>query len=214
MSFNAWLAYVFGGPVETSMRLLRHEPDYQWGDAETIEHCKQLFSNPSDYLPADFSNAHINQGFWALGGAAGLLTDALFNIRVPIGSRSECVLAMRPLFEQFFSKFSSGDQIGGIIFVWWEETVYGVEDRLDGVHIGKTDGKDELRLLEGSVLMTLRAILEVDSDLCRKSALHGIGHMSDPLVRKRIIDRFLDRYPDLNPKIREYAVECISGEIE
>jgi len=214
MSFDAWVAYVFGRPVETPMPLLRHEIDYQWSDAETIEYSKELFSYPTGHLAANLSLAQIRQGFWALGGAAGLLNDALFNVEIPIGSRSNCVLSMRSLFEDYFSQYSSKDQINDIVFVWWESPVFGVEDRLDGEVLVKTDSKEDLRLLEGSILSTLRAILEIDTDLCRKSALHGIGHMSDPLVRKGTIDRFLDRYPDLSREIREYAGECISGEIE
>jgi hypothetical protein len=67
-----------------------------------------------------------------------------------------------------------------------------------------------------SCLELMRMTLDLDSDACRESALHGLGHwhLHYPTQVEAIIERFLDRHPDLRSELKEYACAARAGRVQ
>jgi hypothetical protein len=58
-------------------------------------------------------------------------------------------------------------------------------------------------------------VLHLDSDECRASVLHGIGHHEcwHPERARATVAAFLERNPDLRPELREYAERAAQGHV-
>ncbi len=61
----------------------------------------------------------------------------------------------------------------------------------------------------------MRRTLDLSSDACRESALHGLGHwhLEYPQQVEAIIDRFLDSHPDLRSELKAYARAARKGRV-
>lgn len=72
--------------------------------------------------------------------------------------------------------------------------------------------EDECMVFE-AMFETLQRILELPNDVCRYSALHGLGHLHHPGVRG-VIQRFLDGPgQDWSPDGKKWLRECAEGRI-
>jgi Leucine-rich repeat (LRR) protein len=63
-------------------------------------------------------------------------------------------------------------------------------------------------------LKVMEKILYLDSDACRESALHGLGHAAEYGYSDRvaiIIDRFLAENPQIKPELKNYAIDARVG---
>ena len=69
-------------------------------------------------------------------------------------------------------------------YMWWDELA----------PYGQTDRKD-LQAIASEMIGVMERTLALESDACRESALHGLGHAhgADPERINRIIDAFLER---------------------
>ncbi|MFG0273947.1 MAG: hypothetical protein ACF8QF_02705 [Phycisphaerales bacterium] len=59
-------------------------------------------------------------------------------------------------------------------------------------------------------------VLEIDSDECRASALHGVGEHEymRPEKARAVVARFLKRNPNLRPELRAYAEKAARGAVQ
>jgi hypothetical protein len=67
--------------------------------------------------------------------------------------------------------------------------------------------------LHNACLKVMTEVLELPSDVCRISALHGLNHWHEGFAEQveAIIDGFLQETGELTPHIREYATEARAG---
>lgn len=59
----------------------------------------------------------------------------------------------------------------------------------------------------------MEQILYLDSDACRESALHGLGHWYSayPQEIPEIIAQFFSKHPNLRPELKQYGEQASIG---
>lgn len=211
MDFATWLNEVFKRPDDAPTWYPPGRPVDAEEERRRIAFTTKIFQAPSDYLPSDYTPEQLNRGFWWLGGGTGFLVNTMLDPRISLDERLVCVSASATLFSCFFPRH---DYLDVAAFMWWEGLVWRIEDGLDRETDTISETTENLLILEATVIKLLEKILGMKPDICHTSALHGIGHLSDALVRKDLIEPFLNRNPDLPEKTRDYARDCIVGDIQ
>jgi hypothetical protein len=245
LSFDDWIRYVFDHPVDHLMPewywdMNRDSWDELQSPATTVEYMTRLFENPLDVL-ALYSDAQINQGLWfMLNNACSSHMFALASNAVPIANRLRCVHSMQTLYSVLFAArctstlshlSETGNPLNSVCYMRWDiMPVSGhVEDtsiieslqlepqrKAEMVEYHKSLNNPDYRALEQAILRVMIETLELDSDACRESALHGLGHWSlyfGEQVR-RVIDDWLSRHPDIRPELKKYAQRARHGHIQ
>jgi hypothetical protein len=209
LDFGEWVKYLFDNP-----------PDYRWFDHLTtrsdlpsalmVEYLTRLFTVSGTIL-ADYTDAQVNQTLWFLMGEGSDGAFALFDEAVPWAARRSCLLAISKVFSDCFlprcsSSLSHRDEPGSplnsICYMWW--------DLFPTWGSPGDAGRADLDVL---VLDLLQRILDLPSDACRESALHGLGHWMPhyPQQVEAIVDAWLRRQTALRPELRDYALAARSG---
>ncbi len=211
--FEEWVCYVFDNP-----------PDYRWFDLLAdwgpcppellISYLTRLFEHAGDVL-GRFSNAQLNQSFWFLLGADADAMRVLSDERVPWQERRRCLRSIFTLFEQCFAPrcgpfLSHLDErfdnpLNSVCYMWW-----------DLFMPGRPANDQRSAELNAEVLGVMERILVLESDACRESALHGLGHWRDADLPRvtTVIDTFLSSHAQLRPELRRYALNARSGCIQ
>jgi hypothetical protein len=72
---------------------------------------------------------------------------------------------------------------------------------------------DALRGIDDAILYVMARTLRLESEACRESALHGLGHWhrAHPDRTTRIIDGWLAGAPRISPELRQYALGARRG---
>jgi hypothetical protein len=212
LSFEEWLTFVFDHPVtkpEWYWKINRDDWDANREPARAVAHITFAFDNPTAAF-SRFSDAQISQGLWyIISNGCSNHAFALMNGLVPLADRKRAIAAMYPLFEQLFLRRCSGN------LQHLDERVQGDENPLDIVCymwwdllplIGDGVGPDP-KIITDEILDVLSRILDLDSDACQESALHGLGHWH-PYQSKQveaIVDNFLATHRQIRPELATYA---------
>ncbi len=212
LDFAEWVQYLFDNP-----------PDYRWFDRITawedfssgvlVDYLTRLFAEAGTAL-ARFTAAQINQTLWFVVGEGSDGAAALFDEAVPWAARRACLDATLTLFTDCFlprctPTLSHRDEPGGalnsICYMWWD--LFPTWDAPEDSRRAE---------LDALVLSLLERILELPSDACRESALHGLGHWMRHYPRhvERIVDTWLRRQTDLRPELRNYALAACRGWVQ
>lgn len=217
LTFEEWILFTFDHSVEGPAWYHAFDDDVWDGSSElTVAYVTRLFRDPLPAL-ADFSDDQIGQGLWYLvsyGG--GDYLRPLLDPRVPLAARIACIEAIPQLFERLLVP-RAGDHLSHLdkdhtpplnmaAYMWW-----------DIAPLGGDPGDSELAAINDACLDAMEAVLALDSDACRESALHGLGHWSADYPERclKIIDRFLQAQGErLRPEMRRYAQAAGSGCIQ
>ena len=209
LDFAEWVQYLFDNP-----------PDYRWFDRITawddlpsgvlVRYLTRLFMEAGTVL-APFSDVQINQTLWFLVGEGSDGAWVLFDEAVPWAERRACLEATIALFTDCFltrctPTLSHLDEpasaLNSICYMWWDLfPTWGAPE-------------DPRRAeLDALVLSLLERILELPSDACRESALHGLGHWMSHYPERvvGIVDAWLRRQPEIRPALRTYALAARCG---
>ncbi len=218
ISFAEWVTYVFDHYVgDAAIRNWYNEIDSDWWDPSrkpgvTVAYLTKVFENATSVL-TPFSAAQIKEGFWFLVSPA--CSDhmfALLNKDVPWSERKRCINSIFTLFEQFLALQCSphlshldepgANPLNAVCYMWW-----------DILPICGEPEKPDRAELDVACLDVMRRILDLSSDACRESALHGLGHwhLEYPEQVEAIINSFLDRNPALRSELKEYARAARAG---
>jgi hypothetical protein len=75
---------------------------------------------------------------------------------------------------------------------------------------------DNSGVIDTACLKVMRLTLDLDSDACRESALHGLGHWAYlyPQQVKTIIDAWLARNRQLTGELKAYALAARRGYVQ
>ena len=238
IAFTEWVTYVFDHPASDSGipkwarssealidRPWHLESDSEWWNPSrqpkvTVVYLTNLFENAQRIL-TPFSDAQINQGFnFLVSNLSSASMLVLFNPAVPWSERKHCISSMYTLFERFFAPRcfshlshldtsetvpSEVSPLNGMCYMWWDMLhYYGNLEDPDCAEVGV------------ACLAVMRMILDLDSDACRESALHGLSHWQYAYPQQvqaiqAIIDEFLDRHPGLGPELKAYARTARKG---
>jgi hypothetical protein len=92
--------------------------------------------------------------------------------------------------------------------MFWDALAYGycVPTRYP-----ETDSED--RRIQNAMFSALTQILRIDSITCQMAALHGLGHLRHPDTESAI-KAYLASIPTLADEHRQFALACISGNVQ
>lgn len=213
-TYENWLRLLFDHPVTDVPERDSHE----WGltPSVSVAHMTRLFTAPRP-VTQTYTRDQIGQGLWYLaGGGDKLFAFAMQDESVPWPARQRCIAAMYDLFARLFAvqlrrpvPVADGpfDWFSGACFMWWDIFPF----RAWGIL--KTGSETERARYDREVMKTLERIIELPSNLCRQSVLHGLGHLHDdePEWVEATIDRFLHANP--RTPLRDYALHARAGDV-
>ncbi len=219
-TFEQWLQASFDHPPPKTQN-----DDWYFGEAEdfdsfweplgmtdvvTVKYLTRLFLEPQHLTP--YSLEQVAEGIWFLigGSSRSKASHALLNRDIPLEERVNCIQAMADFFRNFVAPLARGpadedrDDFHGACYMWWH--IFPISP----THRGTEHIKPELH---GTCLKVLTEILDLPSELCHLSALHGLNHWHElhPKQVEGIIDAFLAKTVDVTPRMREYATKARAG---
>jgi hypothetical protein len=168
--------------------------DFTSSAPQLLDHMIELFSDFGSAV-APYSAAQISHGIWAMFSPAFSLIDALWDSRLPLQRRIECIRAMCPLFTSYVVE-QNQEVLQKCFYMWWHIVVTGF-----WAYEGQFESPDPSQLnAESTSLLeamfgTLKQILSVPDPRTQGYALHGLGHLHHPGVRK-LVQHYLDENKD------------------
>lgn len=212
VSYEEWISAVFDHPPDGPEWFWGPEFDAVWGsleisDSQTISFLTRLFGNPS---PArSYSLEQVGQAIWFLIGdsSPAAIAHMLLSSDTPLERRIACINAMAVFFRDFVDPSAPGaaeedsNPFHVACYMWWD-----IFPSWGGSQAGEP-------ALHAACLDTMADILQLPSELCQLSALHGLNHWRLHYASRveQIIDTFLFESGQLTPRIRDYATAARSG---
>jgi hypothetical protein len=199
--------FVFAHPVPIDPD---DETGWWWKDeftfdpAEHVAHMTAILRN-ADVLRRRYSREQLEQGFWLLiSGVEAGLEDLIWDTRVPWEARARLIEATVELYRDLFA----ADPLDSSAWMFWDALAYRYCVPI--LH-PKTDPED--RRIQDAMFGALRQILEIESPACQRAALHGLGHLRHPDTES-VVTAYLERHPELSEDDRQYALACITGDVQ
>jgi hypothetical protein len=181
---------------------------------------------------ARFPDDQLDQGFWFLmGDTPPDFMGSLVEGEIPLETRLRALRSFVPLFEQVMAVRCSShlghlaecgeSPLNGACYMWWD-----IQRWKWGRDTTQTDAKDpgyklddedpDRTLFDHEIVVTMSRILSIPHDVCRESALHGIGHLDDLILANpqlcrraaQIVDDGLAGTSGLRPELIEYAKQA------
>jgi hypothetical protein len=206
-SLEEWINDQFGRPVTNPAWYLaypNHTARCDVSPINEVAYITRTFEDAGRVL-APFSNAQLNQGLYYLISSDSATMLVLLDDDVPWPERKRCILSFFTLFEQIFATRCSPqlghlgepgrDVLNKVCYTWWDIFPFWGQ-------VGEQPRPE----IDEAFLEVMNRTLDLNSDACRESALHGLGHL--PFFREKvieIIDQFLARNPKLRPELKVYA---------
>jgi hypothetical protein len=141
----------------------------------------------------------------------GSFPEYFFTEEVPLSDRVKAVSLMFEVFEKVFDKVCSNnpepEDLGEIsynrlCFMWWD--MFSTE---------AMDHAPDIKQISYAILKNLDKILSLDNVMCKKSALHGLGHLCTDYLEK--IEGIFNCHENEIPEcLQEYASRAIRGYVE
>jgi hypothetical protein len=157
--------------------------------ATVVAHLRNMCQAFSE-LTKVYSHEELNQGLWAVFGAAISCEQYLFDATVDLEPRIDCIESMYLPFRDVVAH-STIDRYGSFYFMWWDMILHTFWLQFD---YKETFSEDARKVLD-AMYRTLLRILSLDNETCQWSALHGLGHLNHPLVRETV-QSYLDAHRD------------------
>ena len=245
-TFEQWLEFVFNNPVRKREWYWDEDFDSRWEaleltDALIVQYMTRLFLEPGVLKP--YSLDQVNQGLWFLIGESSpsQQSKTLLMREAALLDRVACIHAMSSFFRNFilavapnqFDRHAPTIGVGGVAYMWWD--IFPMQFYLRS-HVPESPemlsmrkgfkqlGIDLSNVLELEIepeihqatLTVMSEVLDLPSELCQFSALHGLGHWhaEHPEQVEQIVDAFLARHKDLRPHVIEYASRARLGSVQ
>ena len=197
-----------------------------------VAHVQAMCRNFSE-LTKVYSHEQLDQGLWAVFGAAISCEQFLFDPAVDLGLRIDCIESMYVPFRDVVAH-SALEKHASFYWMWWDmilHTFWGMADKFDYLSLSGGSqqiletmrqralefdypglSEDSTQILE-AVYQTLRRILALDDQGCQWSALHGLGHLHHPLVHETV-QNYLDAHRnELSDEDVQWIEGCRDGQI-
>jgi hypothetical protein len=156
-----------------------------------VSHVQAMCRSFSE-LSATYSPEKLNQGLWAVFGAAISCEQYLFDSTVDLGSRISCIDSMYQPFRDLVAS-SAIDKHESFYWMWWDIILHTFWQQA-GENSYSALSPDQKQILEG-MYQTLLRILTLNHRGCQWSALHGLGHLHHPRGPE-VVQRYLDVHRD------------------
>lgn len=189
-------------------------PSQELPTAVKVEYLTRMFSAPLQCI-GRFSDRKLNKGLWYLLGRTDDIL-ALVDDSVPEAERVACVESMRYLYTDLFAVRctdvtshweSHGDEVSplnGVCYMWW-----------DILPISGMPEDPSRANLDDAILEVMEEALNIPSQACQESALHGLGHWASdyPERVRSAVAGYLAIRPVRSP-LREYALAAAEGRVQ
>jgi hypothetical protein len=227
-TFEQWLEFVFNNPVREREWYWDEDFDSRWEgldltDTLIVQYMAQLFLEPEVLKP--YSLDQVEQGLWFLIGdsSPGHSSQALLRRKAALPKRVACIHAMAGFFRNFVltvtpcdfdpNESSAADAVKGAAFMWWDifpMRFWQPTHRPPALTALPPHLEEKMEIepeIHEATLNVMAEVLDLPSELCQFSALHGLGHWHahHPEQVEQIVDAFVTRHKDLNPHLIEYA---------
>jgi hypothetical protein len=208
VSFEEFVLFLFNHHIPADSQ--KQNPRY-WNvevefDAPRIcSYYVQLFRQP-EFLPKRFTKPQLEEGFWAIQGPnlSCSVQRIIEDSDIPLSRREECIHSMFDLYRRLFAT----EPLDTSVQMWWDSLCYNW-------HCGnrkRERGGEDLELQE-VFFKTLGRVLAIDSQICQRAALHGLGHLHHPQTAE-LIERYLREHPSLSKERKEYALAAARFEVQ
>jgi hypothetical protein len=245
VTFEQWLEFVFSNPVREHEWYWDEDFDSRWEaleltDALIVEYMTRLFLEPG--VLRSYSLDQVERGLWFLlsESAPGCSSESLLRREAALLDRVACIHAMSSFFRNFilavapsqFDRHAPTIGVTGAAYMWWDifpmrfylrSHVPESAEMLSMREKFKQLGIDLANVLELEIepeihqatLRVMSEVLDLPSELCQFSALHGLGHWHahHPEQVEQVVDAFLTRHKDLSPHLIEYASRARLGSV-
>jgi hypothetical protein len=216
LSYRQFLAFFFDRPIvgdKEEYNLFRPGIDHfvALDPTTVVSHVQAMCTDFSD-LTKVYSHKQLDQGLWAVFGAAICCERFLFDPIVDLGLRINCIESMYLPFKDVIAH-STIDKRDSFYWMWWDvilHTFWQEADEFKFDYLGLTN--DSKQIVE-AVYQTLLKILALNHPACQWSALHGLGHLYHPLVRETVQSYLSVHRNDLGDQDTQWVENCGSGSI-
>jgi hypothetical protein len=222
-TFGQWLQASFDHAPPTAAK----KQDWYWDegfasfwdplcitDAVAVRYMTRLFLEPERLNV--YSLEQVAEGIWFLigGSSPSKSSRALLNPAINLDERVACIHAMTEFFRSFVAPATPGlaetdsdtdcDPFHCACYMWWD--ILPLRPFRGDPPVGEPE-------LHEASLKAMSETLELQSDVCRTSALHGLNHWQENYrdFVEATIDAFLAHAPEITPHIREYATKARAG---
>jgi len=216
LSYPEFLAFFFDRPVvafKEQYDLFRSGIDdfIATSPPTVVAHVHAMCRGFSE-LTKVYSHEQLDQGLWAVFGAAISCERFLFDPVVDLRLRIDCVESMYLPFRDVV-EHSNLDARGSFCWMWWDMILHTVweifretDDRYDAL-------SDDGKRMSDAMYQTLVKTLALSHKACQWSALHGLGHLSHPLGRETV-QNYLDIHRnELTDEDLRWVEGCRDGKI-
>lgn len=219
ITFEEWIKFIFDHPENEGKWYNRVDRD-EWNTRArpllSVKYMTTLFANAGTVL-SQFSNLQLQHGLWFIADVSTSdHTVVLFNLEneVLLIDRVNCIHSILTLYTEIFaprcSEYLSHQEpthnpLNLVCYMWW--------DLLSAHYAANQPVRREM---DDACFHVMNKILELESLACLESAIHGLGHWQRYYREKvkEIVDKFLNRNPDIDPNLREYALAAQGGHIQ
>ena len=243
-TFEQWLEFIFNNPVRKREWYWDEDFDLRWEALELtdiliVRYMTRLFLDQGALKR--YSLDQVEQGLWFLIGESspGHSSKVLLRRRALLSDRVACIHSMSSFFRNFvlavtpceFDPDKNSDAVQCASYMWWDifPMHYYIRSRVPGKIalsaplLAKLKLQDDVDVSEVEIdpeiheatLKVMAEVLDLPSELCQVSALHGLGHWHarHPERVEQIVDAFVSRHKDLRPHLIEYASRARLGRV-
>lgn len=242
-TYEQWLEFVFDNPVREHEWYWDEDFDACWAaleltDALIVRYMTHLFLRPE--VLNLYSLDQVGQGLWFLIGESspGNSSGALIRRESMLSDRVACIHAISSFFRSYVLAVTDGSYdpnensdkcaFKSVCYMWWDIFPLHFYTRRDTQGnlalppaLKRLLKRVEAQILEiepeiyEAALKVMTEILDLPSELCQISALHGLGHWypRHPKRIEQIVDAFVSQHKNLMPHVIEYASNARLGQI-
>jgi len=218
LSYEEFIEYVFT-TLEGQMESLDPNGKDYWMIAITrpevvvkylTRFCTE-FRKLAETVPADTLDNGIDE---MLDSSSLELQKVLWDNRVPLQERVDCIRSMYRVFADFVVNREFGKS-EGCFYMWWDFVCWGFW--FHQTYHKKLPAKNYELLGDGdkklvdAMFETLVEVLKLNGSSAKGAALHGLGHVHHPGVRA-VVQDFIDRHlSELDAKEISWLEKCRDG---
>jgi hypothetical protein len=212
LSYPQFLDFFFDRPIVGDHKthdLFRGGIDYfiASNPAAVVAHAQAMCRNFLE-VSKIYSHEELDQGLWAVFGAAISCEQYLFDPAVDLGLRIDCIESMYVPFRDVVAESIIGKH-DSFYWMWWDMILHTFWLKFDGYATLSAEG----RQLHETIYQVLLKILALDHPSCQWSALHGLGHLRHPLVRETVQSYLNAHRNELSDEDVQWIEGCRDGKI-
>ena len=213
-------------------------------DTLIVRYMTRLFLDPDVLKRYSLDQVEQGLWFLIGESSPGHSSEVLLRRGAVLSDRVACIHAMSSFFRNFVLAVTPGDYDPGessadavqcASYMWWDifpmrfyirscvpgkitlsAPLLAKLKLQDDVLNSTTDVPDEIDPeIHEATLKVMTEVLDLPSELCQFSALHGLGHWHarHPERVEQIVDVFVSRHKDLRPHLIEYASRVRLGRV-